>query len=78
MPHTFGNQGGLFLQAMVWWDHETESFWSQPTGLGIVGEYAGVRLEERQSWTRLNPSRCGEGFESGTTALFAGVSTAFT
>ena len=45
MPHTFGNQGGLFLQAMVWWDHETESFWSQPTGLGIVGDYVGVRLE---------------------------------
>jgi hypothetical protein len=30
---------------MVWWDHETESFWSQPTGQAVLGEYAGVRLE---------------------------------
>jgi hypothetical protein len=30
---------------MVWWDHETESFWSQPTGQAIHGPYAGVRLE---------------------------------
>jgi hypothetical protein len=42
------------------------------------GGVAGVRLRERQSWTRLNPSRYGESFKSGTTALIAGVSTAFT
>ena len=45
MAHTFGNQGGLFLRAMVWWDHETGSFWSQPTGQSILGGYEGVRLE---------------------------------
>ena len=45
VAHTFGNQGALFLSAMVWWDHETESLWTQPTGTAILGDYAGVRLE---------------------------------
>lgn len=45
MAHTFGNEGGLYRRAMVWWDHETESFWSQPTGQAILGDYAGVRLQ---------------------------------
>ena len=43
--HTFGNQGALYIRAMTWFDHETESIWSQPIGTAIIGEYEGVRLE---------------------------------
>jgi hypothetical protein len=43
--HTFGNYGTLYMNAMTWYDHETQSIWSQPTGVGLVGHYEGVRLE---------------------------------
>ena len=43
--HTFGNQGTLYLSAMTWFDHETQSVWSQPIGTAIQGSYEGVRLE---------------------------------
>ena len=43
--HTFGNFGTLYKQAMTWWDHETESVWSQPIGTAIQGPYTGTRLE---------------------------------
>lgn len=32
------------MNAMTWWDHETESVWSQPWGRSIAGEYRGVEL----------------------------------
>jgi len=32
------------MSAMTWWDHETESVWSQPWGRAIGGEYRGVEL----------------------------------
>ena len=41
----FGNQGALFMNAMTWWDHSTESIWSQPWGLAIGGPLAGQRLK---------------------------------
>lgn len=41
----FGNQGGLFMNAMTWWDHQTESVWSQPWGRAIAGPLKGVELE---------------------------------
>lgn len=44
VTHTFGNYGALFMSAMTWWDHETESVWSQPWGRAIGGEYEGVEL----------------------------------
>ena len=34
---TFGNQGALFMNAMTWWDHETDSVWSQPWGSALAG-----------------------------------------
>ncbi len=43
-PHTFGNYGALFMNAMTWWDHETDSVWSQPWGRAISGEYRRVEL----------------------------------
>ena len=44
VAHTFGNAGGLMMNAMTWWDHETESIWSQPWGQAIDGRLKGVRL----------------------------------
>jgi hypothetical protein len=41
----FGNQGGLFMNAMTWWDHATESVWSQPWGRAIAGTLKGTELE---------------------------------
>ena len=32
------------MQAMTWWDHETESIWSQPWGRAIQGPLQGVEL----------------------------------
>ena len=29
---------------MTWWDHETDSVWSQPIGTAIQGSYRGTRL----------------------------------
>jgi len=40
----FGNAGGLYLGAMTWWDHKTQSIWSQPVGEAIAGELEGARL----------------------------------
>lgn len=45
VAHTFGNYGALYINAMTWYDHETESVWSQPLGTAIQGSYKGVRLE---------------------------------
>jgi hypothetical protein len=42
--HIFGNAGGLMMNAMTWWDHETESIWSQPWGRSIEGHYKGTEL----------------------------------
>ena len=33
------------MNAMTWWDHETDSIWSQPWGLAIGGPLKGTRLE---------------------------------
>ena len=41
----FGNQGGLFMNAMTWWDHKMESVWSQPWGRAIAGPLKGTELE---------------------------------
>jgi hypothetical protein len=42
--HIFGNAGGLMMNAMTWWDHETGSIWSQPWGRSIDGELKGTEL----------------------------------
>ncbi len=33
------------MRAMTWWDHESNSIWSQPWGASIAGPLAGTRLE---------------------------------
>ena len=42
--YTFGNEGVLFMNAMIWWDWESQSVWSQPWGAAIDGELTGTRL----------------------------------
>jgi hypothetical protein len=44
ISHTFGNAGTLFMRAMTWYDHETESIWSQPWGRAIIVPYKGIEL----------------------------------
>ena len=44
-PLVLGNQGGLWGNAMTWWDHDTGSIWSQPLGEAIAGPRKGQRLE---------------------------------
>ena len=41
----FGVSGNLRHSDLVMWDRQTESWWQQLTGEGIVGAYAGYRLE---------------------------------
>jgi hypothetical protein len=43
-PEIFGNQGALFMNAMTWWDHSTESVWSQVWGRAIEGPLTGTEL----------------------------------
>ena len=42
---TFGVQGALLGNAMTFWDHDTGSVWSQPTGEAVAGPRKGERLE---------------------------------
>lgn len=44
-PVVFGNQGDLWMNAMTWFDHDTGSVWSQPTGEAILGPLTGASLE---------------------------------
>ncbi len=44
-PIVFGNQGDLWMNAMTWFDHDTGSVWSQPTGEAILGPLKGTTLE---------------------------------
>lgn len=41
----FGNQGALFMNNMTWWDHQTDSVWTQLTGEALSGPLQGFRLE---------------------------------
>lgn len=43
--HDFGVSGNLRLSDMVMYDRQTESWWQQATGLGIVGDLTGTKLE---------------------------------
>jgi hypothetical protein len=55
LPHTFGNAGALVMNAMTWYDHETDSIWSQPVGLAFKGPLKGTKLEllpfQLTTWT---------------------------
>lgn len=40
-----GNQGGIWHNAMTWWDHDTGSIWSQPFGRAIAGPRKGSTID---------------------------------
>jgi len=42
--HTFGVSGNLRNSDLIMWDRQTETWWQQLTGEGIVGAQAGKRL----------------------------------
>ncbi len=47
---TFGVSGKLRNSDMIMFDRETESWWQQAIGIGIVGELTGVELQTLPSW----------------------------
>lgn len=47
---TFGVSGKLRNSDMVMYDRETQSWWQQATGEGIVGDLTGVELQSLPSW----------------------------
>ena len=47
---TFGVSGKLRNSDMVMFDRETESWWQQAVGTGIVGHYNGMELTQLASW----------------------------
>lgn len=60
--YTFGVSGMLIRNALVMYDHQTESLWSQFLGEAVEGELTGVRLEpvpailtDWYSWKQLHP-----------------------
>lgn len=47
---SFGVSGKLRNSDMVMFDRETESWWQQATGTGIVGKYTDVELQQLPAW----------------------------
>lgn len=47
---TFGVSGKLRNSDMIMYDRETESWWQQAVGLGIVGELTGAELTQLPTW----------------------------
>tara|TARA_R110002167_G_scaffold303911_1_gene508098 strand:+ start:29208 stop:30176 length:969 start_codon:yes stop_codon:yes gene_type:complete len=47
---TFGVTGKLRDSNLIMYDRETESWWQQAIGEGIVGEFTGVELAQLPSW----------------------------
>nr|WP_261195406.1 DUF3179 domain-containing protein [Pseudoruegeria sp. SHC-113] len=47
---SFGVSGKLRNSDMVMYDRETESWWQQAIGTGIVGQYTGVELTQVPAW----------------------------
>ena len=44
MSLPLATKGPFFMRALTWWDHGTESIWSQPWGMAIMGPLRGTRL----------------------------------
>ena len=47
---TFGVSGKLRNSDMIMFDRETESWWQQAVGTGIVGDYTGAELRQLPTW----------------------------
>lgn len=49
-PHTFGVSGKLRHSDMIMYDRETQSWWQQALGEGVVGDHAGTSLVQLPGW----------------------------
>ena len=61
-PLTFGVSGKLIRNALVMYDRQTDTLWSQFLGVAVAGELQGTPLEplastltDWQTWSRLHP-----------------------
>lgn len=70
----FGVQGALLGNAMTFWDHDTGSVWSQPTGEAVAGPRKGRRLEllpsaytTWESWRTAHPDTLALDVPAGAT-----------
>jgi hypothetical protein len=43
--HDFGTTGNLYLSNLIMYDRQTETWWQQASGLGVIGEQMGTQLE---------------------------------
>jgi hypothetical protein len=72
----FGVQGALLGNAMTFWDHDTGSVWSQPTGEAVAGPRKGRRLEARpvsfttwEAWLEGHPDTLALDVAAGVTGF---------
>ena len=49
-PHTFGVSGKLRFSDMIMYDRETQSWWQQAIGEGVVGDHTGTLLTQLPGW----------------------------
>jgi hypothetical protein len=75
-PVVFGVQGALLGNAMTFWDHDTGSVWSQPTGEAVAGPRKGRRLELLPmtyttwgSWRKTHPNTLALDVAAGVTGF---------
>lgn len=48
--HTFGVSGKLRYSDMIMYDRETESWWQQAIGTGVIGQHVGAELRQLPAW----------------------------
>lgn len=72
----FGVHGALLGNAMTWWDHDTGSIWSQPTGEAVAGPRKGQTLEllpvsftTWDAWLEANPETLALSVPADTTGF---------
>ena len=72
----FGVHGALLGNAMTWWDHDTGSIWSQPTGAAVAGPRKGQTLEllpvsftTWDAWLEANPETLALSVPADTTGF---------
>lgn len=72
----FGVHGALLGNAMTWWDHDTGSIWSQPTGTAVAGPRKGQQLEllpvsftDWESWIGAHPDTLALDAPGGATGF---------
>jgi len=50
VPHSFGVSGKLRFSDMIMYDRETQSWWQQALGEGVVGHHTGTSLTQLPGW----------------------------